>query len=222
MLRGGVLMSALCKGARPPADVDFAIEGVFDEHALSTCVREIVALDDEQTVLQVDEIFEIWPGTPFPGLRALLSGRSARGDARMQVDLGFGDPHAVPPRDVNVPGVGMVLSCAPETLFGWKLHGLVEHGRGRWRAKDLFDLHLLLTIPLDPEALGRAVELAFSSRDLPLAALDDFLDRESWGVSHSGERKWRTLQKRHSATPPFLDAREPVKRRVAALLRSKA
>lgn len=64
-------------------------------------------------------------------------------DARFQIDLAVGDPMCVPPRRIAVAGVGDVLACAPETLFGWKLHGLCEFGPGRWRAKDLFDLDLL-------------------------------------------------------------------------------
>jgi len=155
------------------------------------------------------------PGDRHVGEEAALRciGRACAGE-RVVVQ----EKHAVPPRDVKVSGVGSVLACAPETLFGWKLHGLVEFGRGAWRAKDLFDLQLLLGLPLEPDSLKRAVELAFSSRSLPLAALDDFLGRAEWGLSRSGQRKWRTFGKRHPGAPAFLEARERVKAVVMAML----
>ena len=99
--------------------------------------------------------------------------------------------------------VGEVLACAPETLFGWKLHGLAEFGRGKWRAKDLYDLDLLWRHgALDRDATRAAVELAFSSRALPLSALDDFRARPTWGQSFGGNRKWRALRK---ANPQITD-----------------
>ena len=125
----------------------------------------------------------------------------------------------VPPRPIPIAGVGDVLACAPETLFGWKLHGLCEFGRGRWRAKDLFDLDLLWRAgALDVDACRAAVTLAFGSRALPLSALDDFRARPSWGLSRGGVRKWRSLSRTHPAIDDFVVNRERVRAAVATLL----
>lgn len=219
ILRGGVLTAALCRGARVPADVDYLLLGVFDEPALRAALAEIAALPDGATSLELDAVEGIWTDTAFPGLRAFVSGQSERGADRFQVDLGFGDPLSIPPRPTVIAGVGSVLSCAPETLFGWKAHGLVEFGRGQWRAKDLFDLDLLWReVALDRDALRAALELAFSSRSLPLSALEDFLTRPSWGASRSGERKWRTFARRNAGVPPFLEVRERVKAALTEVL----
>lgn len=215
VLRGSLVLDALCPGARTPQDVDFVAEGAFDAAAAERIVRAILAIDDPLgPALALDALEVIFAETRFPGLRAYVTGA---GD-RFQVDLAFGDPLPAPACEVAIADVGAVRACTAETLWGWKLHGLVEHGRGRWRAKDLFDLWLLRTrLPLDAAALRDAVALAFSSRDLPLAALDDIRTREDWGQSRGGARKWRALAGRAAAVPDFREARAVVRAAIEAL-----
>ena len=202
VLRGSLVTAALCPGARPPADVDYLLPGDaggFAPEAIAATVRGVAAVADATTTLEVEGTEVIWAETSSPGLRAFLVGDAGtvRGH-RFQVDLAVGDPMCVPPRPLAIAAVGEVRACAPETLFGWKLHGLCEFGPGKWRAKDLFDLDLLWRhAGLDLAATRAAVALAFSSRGLPLTALDDFRTRESWGTSRGGTRKWRTLGRAH-------------------------
>lgn len=219
ILRGSLVLGAFCpERARPAADVDYLVTGPFDAEATAALAHAIAALPDDGTSLLVERTEVIWAETPYPGLRAYLA---TAGDA-FQVDFAFGDPLSLPPREVSIEGVGRVLGVAPETLFAWKLHGLVEFGRGRWRPKDLYDLHLLWTaVPLDRRALRPAVELAFASRGLPLAALDDFRTRDTWGTSRGSSRKWHALEKRTrpGVTPgDFLDVRERVRRAIEVIL----
>lgn len=241
ILRGSLLLAAWCPDrARPAKDVDYLLLGAYEAGAAEAVARAIAALPDPAaagdgdgdgagagagaTELAVHAAEEIWAETAFPGLRLHLRGRVA-GDAawyELQVDLGAGDPLSLPPRPARIDGAGDVLGCAPETLFAWKLHGLVEHGAGKWRAKDLYDLDLMWSaVPLERAALRPAVELAFSSRDTPLAALDDFRTRETWGTSRGGVRKWRALGKGLPAAlvlDDFLAVRARVRAAVDAIL----
>jgi hypothetical protein len=234
-LRGSLLLAAWCPDrARPAKDVDYLLLGEYAAGATEAVARAIAALPDPAaagdgdgdgaTELAVDAAEEIWAETAFPGLRLHLRGRVA-GDAawhELQVDLGAGDPLSLPPRPARIDGVGDVLACTPETLFAWKLHGLVEHGAGKWRAKDLYDLDLMWSaVPLDRAALRPAVDLAFSSRDTPLAALDDFRTRDSWGTSRGGVRKWRALGKQLPAAlalDDFIAVRARVRAAAGAIL----
>lgn len=221
VLRGSLMLGAICPGARPAMDVDYVVPGAFDPAACERLARAIVACPDAGTRMFVDRCEVIFGETEFPGLRAFVEGESALGAAAFQVDLGFGDPLPQPARAVLIPGAGEVLACTAETLFGWKVHGLVEYGRGKWRAKDLFDLWLLCTrVPLDEGALRAAVHLAFESRRLDLSALDDLRTRPTWGESRSGRKKWKSFVNRHPDAPGFTEARELVKVTIEALLSS--
>lgn len=224
VLRGSLVTAAVCPGARAPADVDYLVPGeaaAFDAAGLEREVRAIAARPDDPIALEVESAEVIWGETATPGLRAhlIVGGGGAGAGARFQLDLAVGDPMCVPPRLISIAGVGEVLACAPETLFAWKLHGLCEFGPGRWRAKDLFDLDLLWRhAGLARDQVRAAVALAFSSRELPLAALDDFRARASWGLSRGGRRKWRALAARHAGLDDFLAVRARVRAAVDAVL----
>lgn len=217
VLRGSLVTAALCPGARAPADVDYVLPGDaagLDPAAVVEVVRAIATAPDA-AALALASTEVIFAETSSPGLRAHLAG----GAARFQVDLAVGDPMCVPPRPVAIAGVGDVLACAPEMLFAWKLHGLCEYGAGRWRAKDLCDLDLLWRhAGLDPAQARAAIALAFGSRGLPLAALDDFRTRDSWGRSRGGVRKWRALARTYAALDDFFATRARVRAALDALL----
>jgi hypothetical protein len=220
VLRGSLVTAALCPAARAPADVDYLVPGepsaAGDAAVLEAVVRAIASAPDPGPPLAVESTEAIWAETPWPGLRAHVAGA---GGGRFQVDLAAGDPMCVPPRRLAVAGVDAVLACAAETLFAWKLHGLCEHGTGRWRAKDLCDLDLLWRHAALPRAPTRAaVELAFSSRGTPLGALDDFRARESWGRSRGGVRKWRALAKAYAGLDDFAATRARVRAALDELL----
>ncbi len=220
-LRGSVVTAALCPGARTPVDVDHLASesATLDLAHLETLARTVAAGPDpagSSDDLVVESAEVIWANTPTPGLRLRVRSNTDE----LQIDLGVGDPMVVPPRPLLLPDVGPVRACAPETLFGWKLHGLCEHGRGRWRVKDLVDLDLLSRhASLEPTALRAAVDLAFSSRDLSLDALDDFRRRDTWGCSPGRTRRWRTYVSTHPVPDDFLTVRARVRAAVDAIVR---
>lgn len=223
VLRGSLLTLHFCPGARVPQDVDHLVVGNFDPVWMARVAGEIAALSDPETHLQLLDTETIWAETPFPGLRAHLMGQT--GDLPpepFQVDFAFGDPLTHPPEPVPIQGVGRVQACLPEILVAWKLHGLTEFGRGRWRAKDLYDLHLLVSgWPLDFQVLAQALPVAFGSRGSHLTDLEDFRLRESWGCSFSGQRKWRSFLKKNGLNLDFLQARASVRAAVERGLQCK-
>jgi hypothetical protein len=227
VLRGSLVLGAYCPArARPAADIDYLIvdaDGAlagFDAEATERLARAIVATADAAPLV-LERSERTWAETAFPGLRVHLRA----GEVAFHVDLAAGDPLSLPPRSVRVDGLDApVRACAPETLFAWKLHGLCEHGAGRWRAKDLHDLDVLWQdAEMERAALAPAIELAFSSRGTTLAALDDFRLRDSWGQSRGGVRKWRQLAKQlHGASDDFLATRARVRAALDVLLGASA
>lgn len=191
VVRGGIVTAHyVAPHPRPSADLDLLAELPFEPDRLAQRLAEVVALalDDGATLVhERDEI--IWAETEFPGLRTFL--RYDRDEPPLQVDIGWGDPLVDGPLAVDLlPGVSL-RCCRPETLFAWKVHGLFEHGKGRWRAKDLHDLDLLSRfVSLDQDRVTRALVVAFESRGDSLALIDRLLADE-FGHSRGSRRKWQ-------------------------------
>lgn len=219
-LRGSLALNAWCGGGRAAADVDYLVPGPFDPAALSALAARVAAEPDAGTELRLARTEVIWGDTPFPGLRAFVEGRATGGaDAAFQVDFACGDPLTLAPAPLEVRGAGEVRACRPETLWAWKLHGLVEFGPGKWRAKDLYDLHLLGSrAALDEGALPEAVEVAFRSRGMDPAELHDFRTRDAWGCSGTNRRKWKAFGRRYGVDADFLTVRDAVRGRVERVL----
>ncbi len=192
VLRGGLVTAALvAPRPRPVDDVDLlARVDAFDGNALVADLRAILATDVGDGVAIGDPSTEvIWEETAFPGIRA----RVVVGDAPLQIDIGFGDPLCGGPVERAVVDGAPVLACRAETMLGWKLHGMFERGDGRWRAKDLHDLDLLLGIALDEPLVRPSIELAFSSRGDELSLVTRLLTGP-FGESRSSRRKWRLFR----------------------------
>ena len=207
ILRGGLVTCHHCPSRPAPEDIDLVGLGRFDEAEARREMRALAlapASSDESVTFHSPLSEIIWGDTPLPGLRTTVETTGAAGPGpRIQIDLGFGDPLDPGPEPLVVGGASL-LAVRAETMIAWKLHGLVEHGRGRWRAKDLADAVLLLRLPtLDPDALARATRLAFESRGAALGELVPLLTDPTWGGSRGSRRKWRVLLARRS---PGLDA----------------
>jgi hypothetical protein len=115
----------------------------------------------------------------------------------VQVDFGWGERLAVPPVDTLVRGRTW-RAVTPEVMFGWKVHSLVEHGpRGRWHAKTMADLYLMLQhVRLEQTRCRACIAAAFESQRMSPSALDGFLDDPTWGQSRGSRNKWKSYVKK--------------------------
>ena len=236
VLRGSLVLAHwLVPHPRPVDDVDFLIltddlEGVRD------AAKVFGDVDWEVT----------WAETPFPGLRGTVRLPETKTEAdpdpdqdqdpdqdpdpdpnpnTVRVDLGFGDPMHLPPVPLPTPH-GPIRAVAPEVLFAWKVHGLFEHGPGKWRAKDLLDAVMMLRhVELQRDALPHTLRDAFVSRGTPLSSTARFF-AEEFGQSRGSRRKWRAFRKRRPDAPDdFLaladELRAPLAPLFAALQRTE-
>ncbi|MBL8923421.1 MAG: hypothetical protein JNJ54_31500 [Myxococcaceae bacterium] len=188
VLRGS-LVTSLWVPSRGVNDLDFLVDGAWTPATLRPVLERRFA-----GLVRADVSFTvIWEETDFPGLRAVVR----RDVEAVQVDFGWGEQLAAAPVPTPVRGLTW-RAVTPEVMFGWKVHSLVEHGlRGRWHAKTMADLYLLLRhVPLDRHLARRAVHLSFESQRMPLSALDGFLDDETWGQSRGSRNKWRSYAKK--------------------------
>jgi hypothetical protein len=191
VLRGSQL-TARWVPERKAADLDFVLLGDWNltraTQALSPWIGQS-ALPAEGVCDGVHlSAWGIWLDTPWQGLRLELS----RERERLQVDFGWGETLGLPPAPFELEGITLP-AVQPEVMLAWKVHSLVELGpRGRWHPKSLIDLVLLARhCSIDPRAAKRCLESAFASRNMTVAALDEFFQVPDWGQGRSSRRKWR-------------------------------
>ncbi len=209
VLRGGLAMRlAVHPAERPVDDVD-----VLSDEPMEVA-RERVR--DALSPLTVSSEEVIWAETESPGVRWRLA-------AGVQVDLGFGDPRPIPDVRLVYPGAEVEVSIvAPEVHWAWKVHGLFERGRGKWRPKDLWDLWLLQqNAGLDRARLGECLRVAFETRGDPLVETTQRFREGDWGETRGSQRKWRHhfLKRRGwEEAPDFFAVRADVREWLGAAL----
>jgi hypothetical protein len=198
VLRGGLMMRRWSGPVpRPVEDLDFLARFPFDAEDTVARLEAVLRADVEDGygfgALRSEVI---WAETPFPGVRVHLETRvpGVAEPYALRIDTGFGDPMDPEPTwteyDVGEGFAARVLACRPETLLAWKLHGLFERGKGRFRPKDLFDVYLLTRYaPLEHALLPRALRLAFASRGDSLELMERLMSGE-FGRSPWSLEKW--------------------------------
>jgi predicted nucleotidyltransferase component of viral defense system len=205
VLRGGMLTRLwVTPEKRVAVDVDFLGLYEFDIEVTRQIFLEILSINDcaDGVTFYIDslQIKGIWLETEFPGMRVNIDAALGEYQRNIQIDIGFGDPLVLPPEWINYPtflGDAVNLQAVrPETMVGWKIHGLVELGPRRWRPKDLYDLLLYTEIPLDDAQLSSSIAVAFSSRNTPLQdVLEMLVAPDSWNNS-KGRSQWKWYQRK--------------------------
>ncbi|QSQ15884.1 nucleotidyl transferase AbiEii/AbiGii toxin family protein [Myxococcus landrumensis] len=198
VLRGGLMMR-LWSGTVPRAveDLDFLADFPFDVPRTLRLVEQVLSVDAEDGYAFGALRSEvIWEETDFPGVRLHVETRLPGGSApfELRIDVGFGDEMVPPPIWLDYPSVdgapAHVLAVRPESMFAWKVHGLFERGRGRFRPKDLFDVFLLVRFAtLEASQLAPALRLAFDSRGDSLELMERLVSG-TFGQSPWSLEKW--------------------------------
>lgn len=202
VLRGGMLTRLwVTPEQRIAVDVDFVGIYPFNIETTQQKFAEILGVknctDGVNFHLDSLQVKGIWLETDFPGVRVNIDAEMGNYLRNVQIDIGFGDPIVPPAQWIDYPtlipqATFSIQAVRPETMIGWKLHGLVELGARRWRAKDLYDLMLLSTaVNLDEAELRQAIAIAFSSRNTDLQEVWDILVSPEWWDKGKHRSKWR-------------------------------
>ncbi|NVJ28331.1 nucleotidyl transferase AbiEii/AbiGii toxin family protein [Myxococcus sp. AM011] len=198
ILRGGLMMRRWSGPVpRPVEDLDFLAAFPFNAR---DCVDRMERLlrDDTGDGFTFGALRSeiIWAETEFPGVRIHVETRlpGVESAFELRIDTGFGDPMDPPATwldyESSDTAPARVLACRPETLLAWKVHGLFERGKGRFRPKDLFDTYLLTRYaPLEAELLPRALRLAFATRGDSLEVMERLVGGE-FGRGPWSLEKW--------------------------------
>ncbi len=189
-LRGSMLTRLwVAPFPRPAGDLDFA-GAPGARHAAGERFFQLLDSDvgdDVRFVIDRCQAKGIWEDSAFPGTRLALVAEAFGLGHTTTVDVGFGDPLVPPAESIDYPMLvgppAPVWAVRPATLVAWKLHGLAEWGRVRWRPKDLLDLWLLTgRFDLTADQLAEAIRVAFTSRGYdPADARPTIDDPTRWG-----------------------------------------
>ncbi|MEM6751630.1 MAG: nucleotidyl transferase AbiEii/AbiGii toxin family protein [Cyanobacteria bacterium P01_C01_bin.38] len=204
VLRGGMLTRLWVSAERRIAeDVDFL--GLYDfdiektEEKFKDILKNSNFVDEVKFDIDSLEVTGIWLETEFPGARVNINAAFEDYQKNIQIDIGFADPIVPPPQWIDYPMLTTdesnkykLQTATPETMFGWKLHGLVEQGFKRWRPKDLYDLMLFTTyIELDETLVKKSIYTAFSSRNTTFEDIYYILSTPEWWDRSKNRGKWK-------------------------------
>jgi len=213
-LRGSVVTRAHNPRGRDPVDLDYVVTSpAWEPKAVLAEVEGLLRAAPEGgdgVEFRGMRAVPIWEETEFPGQRVQLETTLAGTRDELQIDFGWGDPIVAPLETIMFQGVGPLRAVSRETMVAWKLHGLVEWGRGRWRPKDLHDLDVLLDAPIDEATTRASLDVAFSSRRTPLSDLGELLYRPAWGESPGRRKTWKKATASLGPTADFFRARARV------------
>ncbi len=210
ILRGGMLTRIWVPAERRIAeDVDFLSLYPFDITNTEAKFRDIFSNKNQRTNFADEVTFDInslevtgiWLETEFPGVRVKINAAFEKYQKNIQIDIGFGDPLVPTAKFIDYPRLTAekikLQAVSPETMLGWKLHGLVEQGMKRWRPKDLYDLMLFtLYIKLDETVVKAAISTAFSSRNTDFEEIYYMLSTPEWWDRSKNRGKWKWYVRR--------------------------
>ncbi|MDY6901910.1 MAG: nucleotidyl transferase AbiEii/AbiGii toxin family protein [Cyanobacteriota bacterium] len=218
VLRGGMLTRLwIPPEKRTAEDIDFL--GLYAFDIESTKEKFINIFSNQNTnqntnftdkvIFDIDslQVTGIWLETEYPGVRININGNLEDYQKNIQIDVGFGDPMVPPPEWIDYPMLitdnsgkynqYKLQAVTPETMFGWKLHGLVEQGIKRWRPKDLYDLLLFtLYIELDEILVKKSIVTAFNSRNTTFEEIYYILSTSEWWDRSKNRGKWKWYLRR--------------------------
>lgn len=219
VLRGGMLTRVwIPPEKRIAEDVDFLGLYNFDIESTKEKFQNILKNTNFADGVTFDinslEVTGIWLETEYPGVRININSAFEDYQKNIQIDVGFGDPMVPPPEWIDYPMLITdnydesekysekhkkynLQTVTPETMFGWKLHGLVEQGIKRWRPKDLYDLFLFTSyIQLDETLVKKNIFTAFNSRNTTFEEIYYILSTPEWWDRSKNRGKWKWYLRR--------------------------
>lgn len=218
VVKGGILVSSLVGIAnRTTMDLDATIRSLrFDESTVRTVVSEICAFDLRDGVsFELERVVPIRDDDEYGGYRAQLKALFGRMAAPMKVDLTTGDVVTPGPivRSLPMlfePGAVEVLAYTTETCLSEKFESIVKRGVTTSRARDLYDVAMLVRIygeGLDWSVLAEAVRATAQHRGTLELVRDYERTCDEMASSEAIRHMWGNYVRRnHYAEAVSLDA----------------
>ena len=186
ILKGGLLLSAIFGNERRTTqDMDTLIKGLpLKKEELERIINEIININsDDDIIFKIKNMKEIRVADKYGGLKVNLIGFKEHLHVPLSIDITVGDP--ITPRELQFKYKCMfddsyinIMAFNKETIIAEKFETLITDNIMNTRAKDFYDLHILLTrfyIDIDKEVLVKAIKNTFKRRE-SILEMDKIID----------------------------------------------
>ena len=173
ILKGGLLLSALFGDERRTTqDMDTMIKGIeMKSDILNPILEEIINIDGNDGInFKMLKSSDIRIQDKYGGLRISLLGVKEELQVNLRIDITTKDP--IVPREINFKYKSMfndsyidIMVFTKESIIAEKFQTLIEDTENDTRAKDFYDLYMLMNENINTENLRKAIINTFNRRE---------------------------------------------------------
>ena len=175
ILKGGLLLSAIFGDERRTTqDMDTMLKGIpLEAKTLEKIIKEIISIDDKDGItFEIVNIKDIRLIDKYGGLKVKLIGYKEHLRVPLAIDVTVGDP--ITPKELNFRYKCMfddayvnIMAFNKETIIAEKFETFITDNIMNTRAKDFYDLYILLTRfynDINKDDLVKAIKNTFERR----------------------------------------------------------
>ncbi len=173
ILKGGLLLSALFGDERrTTSDMDTMIKGIeIKSDRLNSIIKEILSIDGNDGIeFKLLKSNAIRVEDRYGGIRISLLGIKEELKLNLKIDITTKDP--IVPREIEFRYKSMfdntyihVMAFTKESIIAEKFETLIEDTESDTRAKDFYDLYILMNETIDKNNLRKAIINTFNRRE---------------------------------------------------------
>ena len=173
ILKGGLLLSALFgDDKRTTQDMDTMIKGIeIKSETLIHILEEIINLDgNDGIVFKILKSNDIRLQDKYGGTRISILGVKEELQVNLKIDITTKDP--IVPREIKFKYKSMfddtyinIMVFTKESIIAEKFQTLIEDTESDTRAKDFYDLYMLMNEDINKENLKKAIINTFNRRE---------------------------------------------------------
>lgn len=176
ILKGGLLLSAIFGDERRTTqDMDTMIKGIeLDFETIKNIIEEIVNIElDDDIKYEVVKYKDIREDDKYGGIKVYLMAYKEHLKVPLSIDISINDP--ITPRELEFrykclfdEGYITIMTYNIETVIAEKFQTLIADTISNSRAKDFYDLYMLLTEninDINKQTLIKAIENTFRRRE---------------------------------------------------------
>lgn len=205
ILKGGLLLAAIFgEDRRNTQDMDTMIKGLeIEPDSLLKVFKEILSIKtDDGIIYEIKGFKDIRLEDKYGGIRLAIVGCKEDLRVNLKIDITIKDP--ITPREIEFKYKSMfddnyikIMAFTKETIIAEKFETLIEDTENDTRAKDFYDISILMNEEINEANLRKAIFNTFKRREREYL-LDELDERyEFINTSEILKSNWANYQNGH-------------------------